>query len=80
MRDDADKPTSNMHLGAYLLWLFRYMMFCGSQEDVVSRFLIPQARMITDTTVEEMPQINWGAAVLAAMYIGLCVGCTKTST
>jgi hypothetical protein len=34
--------------------------------------------MITDTTVEEMPQINWGVAVLAVMYIGLCVRCTKT--
>jgi hypothetical protein len=33
-----------------------------------------------DATVEEMPQINWGAAVLAATYRGLCAGCTKTGT
>jgi hypothetical protein len=30
MRDDADEQTSNMHLEAYLLWLFGYVMFCGS--------------------------------------------------
>jgi hypothetical protein len=33
-----------------------------------------------DATVEEMPQINWGAAVLATTYRGLCAGCTKTGT
>jgi hypothetical protein len=27
-----------------------------------------------------MPQINWGVAVLAAMYMDLCTGCTKTGT
>ena len=80
MRDNADKPTSNRHLEAYLLWLFGYIMFCGSQGDAVSRFLIPHARRIADATVEEMPQINWGAAVLAATYRGLCTGCTKTGT
>jgi hypothetical protein len=30
MRDDADEPTSNKHLEAYLLWLLGYVMFCGS--------------------------------------------------
>jgi hypothetical protein len=30
MRDDADETTSNRHLEAYLLWLFGYVMFCGS--------------------------------------------------
>jgi hypothetical protein len=43
----------------------------------VSRFPIPHARRIVDATVEEMLQINWGAAVLAATYRGLC---TKTGT
>jgi hypothetical protein len=45
---------------------------------VVSRFLIPHTRRIADAIVEEMPQINRGAAVLAAAYKGLCTGCTKT--
>jgi hypothetical protein len=30
MRDDADEQTSNRHLEAYLLWIFGYVMFCGS--------------------------------------------------
>jgi hypothetical protein len=60
------------------LWLFDYVMFCGSQGDAVSRFLTPHVWKIADATVEEMPQINWGAAVLAATYWGLCTGCTKT--
>jgi hypothetical protein len=49
-------------------------------QGVVSKFLIPHARRIADATVEEMPQINWGAVVLAATYRGLCAGCTKTGT
>jgi hypothetical protein len=71
---------SNKHLEAYLLWLFGYVMFCGSQGGGVSRFLIPHALRIADATVEEMPQINWGAAILAATYRGLRVGCTKMGT
>jgi hypothetical protein len=58
MRDDADKQTSNRHLEAYLLWLFDYVMLCGSQGNAVSRFLIPHARRNANATVEEMPQIN----------------------
>jgi hypothetical protein len=52
------------------LWLFGYVIFCASQGDAVSRFLIPHAWRIADATVEEMPQINWSAAVLAATYRG----------
>jgi hypothetical protein len=77
MRDDADEHMSNRYLEAYLLWLFDYVMLCGSQGDVVSRFLIPHAWRVADAIVEEMPQINWGAAVLTATYKGLC---TKTGT
>jgi hypothetical protein len=58
MRDDADEPTSNKHLEVYMLWLFGYVIFCGSQGDAVLRFLIPHVRRITDATMEEMPQIN----------------------
>jgi hypothetical protein len=46
----------------------------------VSRFLTPHAWRIVDATVEEMPQINKGVAVLAATYRGLCTWCTKTGT
>jgi hypothetical protein len=31
MSEDVDEPTGNKHLEAYLLWLFGYVMFCGSQ-------------------------------------------------
>jgi hypothetical protein len=55
------------------------MMFCGSQGYAVSRFLIPHAWRIVESTVE-MPQNNWVATVLAAAYRGLCTGCTKTGT
>jgi hypothetical protein len=80
MRDNTDEQTSNRHLEAYLLWLIVYVMFCGSQGNVVLRFLIPHVRRIANAIVQEMPQINWGAAVLAATYRGLCVVCTKTGT
>jgi hypothetical protein len=36
-------------------------MLSGSQGNAVSRFLIPHTWRIVDATVEEMPQINWGA-------------------
>jgi hypothetical protein len=78
MRDDADEQTSNTHLEAYMLWLFGYVMFCGSQGDAVSRFLIPHTWRIADITVEEMPQINWGTAVSVATYRGLCIACVNT--
>jgi hypothetical protein len=48
--------------------------------DAVPRFLIPHARRIAEATVEDMPQINWGAAILAVTYRGMCTGCTKTGT
>jgi hypothetical protein len=41
------------------------------------------ARILEDVasaTVEEMPQINWGATILVATYRGLCARCTKTGT
>jgi hypothetical protein len=80
MRDDADELTSNRHLEAYMLWLFGYVMFCGSQGDAVSGFLNPHVWRIADATVEEMPQINWSAVVFVATYRGMCVGCIKTGT
>jgi hypothetical protein len=80
MRDDADDQTSNKHLEAYLLWLFGYVMFYGSQGGRGVEVPDPHAWRIADATVEEMPQINWGAVVLVATYRGLCAGCTKMGT
>ena len=79
MRADADEGTVNRHLEAYLLWLFGYVMFCGSQGDAVTRYLIPYARMIADAPLAEVPQISWGAAVLAATFRGLCMAVAKGS-
>jgi hypothetical protein len=62
---------------AYLLWLFGFVIFCSSQGDAVSKFLIPYARRITDTPLEAVPQISWGNAVLADTYRGLCTEVLK---
>jgi hypothetical protein len=32
----------------------------------------PLAQRITDAPLEQIPQISWGSAVLAATYRGLC--------
>jgi hypothetical protein len=69
-----DTPTSNQHLEAYLLWLFGYVMFCGSHGDAVSRFLIPHARRIADATVEGMP-ISTGALHFWSRRTRACVSC-----
>jgi hypothetical protein len=54
MRDDADEPMSNRQLEAYLLWLFGYVMFCGSRGCCVE-VPDPHTQRITEATVEEMP-------------------------
>ena len=64
MADDAEPETVSRFLEAYLLWLFRYVMFCGSQGDSVPKYLIPYARMIADAPLDTVPQISWGSAVL----------------
>jgi hypothetical protein len=59
-------------LEVYLLWLFGWVLFCESAGDSVSRYLLPWAQRITDAPLDQMPQINWGSAVLVATYRGLC--------
>jgi hypothetical protein len=49
------------------------VLFCESVGDSVSRYLIPWAQKITDAPLDQMPQISWGCAVLAAIYRGLCL-------
>jgi hypothetical protein len=72
MADDADDQMSDRFLEDYLLWLFRWVLFCESAGDSVSWCMIPWAQRIADAPLEQMPQISWGSAILAATYKGLC--------
>jgi hypothetical protein len=40
----------------------------------------PLAQRITDAPLEQMPQISWGSAVLAATYRGLCSAVTRPTS
>jgi hypothetical protein len=77
MADDAEDQTSDRFLEVYLLWLFGWVLFCESAGDSVSRCMIPWAQRIADAPLEQMPQISWGSAVLAATYRGLCSAVTR---
>jgi hypothetical protein len=68
MADDADDHTSDRFLEVYLLWLFGWVLFCESAGDSVSWCMIPWVQRIADAPLEQMPQISWGGAVLAATY------------
>jgi hypothetical protein len=59
-------------LEVYLLWLFGWVLFRKSAGDSVSRYLLPWAQRIAYAPLEQMLQISWGSAVLAATYRGLC--------
>jgi hypothetical protein len=72
MAEDANDPTSDKFLEVYLLWLFGWVLLCESAGDSVLRYMIPWAQRIADAPLEQMPQISWGNAVLAATYKGLC--------
>jgi hypothetical protein len=80
MVDEPDADTEARHFEAYLLWLFGYVLFCSSQGDAVPKQLIPYARAIADAPLEEVPQISFGSAVLAATYRGLCTGVHKAQS
>jgi hypothetical protein len=73
MVDEADDLTSDKFLEVYLLWLFGWVLFCESAGDSVSRYLLPWAQKVADAPLDQMPQISWGSAVLAATYRGLCL-------
>jgi hypothetical protein len=74
MADDADDQTSDRFLEVYLLWLFGWVLFWESAGDSVSWCMIPWAQRIADAPLEQMPQISWGSAVLAATYTGAVFG------
>jgi len=79
MRDDADDATIARHLEAYILWLFGWIMFCSSQGDSCPKQLVPVARAIAETRLDDVPQFSWASAMLAVTYRGLCTGVTKVS-
>jgi hypothetical protein len=80
MADDADDPTSDRFLEVYLLWLFGWVLFCESADDSVSQYLLSYAQKIADAPLEQMPQISWASAVLAATYRGLCSAVSRPVT
>jgi hypothetical protein len=80
VQDDVDDQTSDKFLEVYLLWLFGWVLFCESAGDSVSRCIIPWARRIADAPLEQMPQISWGSAVLAATCRGLCSPVTRPTS
>jgi hypothetical protein len=67
-------------LEVYLLWLFGWVLFRESAGDFVSRCMTPWAQRIADAPLEQMPQISWGSAVLAATYRGLCSVVTRPAS
>ena len=69
---DADEDSVTRSFEAYLLWLFRYIMFNNSHGAYVDRVFVHYAQEIAEADVEEMPQYSWGSAVPAATYRGLC--------
>ena len=74
---DADEYSVTRSLEAYLLWLFGHIMFNNTHGNSVDWILLPYAREIADGD-EDVPPYNWGEAVLAATYRGLCDGFRKT--
>jgi hypothetical protein len=80
MADNADDQTLDRFLEVYLLWLFGWVLFCESVGDFVSRCMILWAQRIADAPLEQMPQISWGSAVLAATYRGLCSRVTRPTS
>jgi hypothetical protein len=80
MADDADDQRSDRFLEVYMLWLFGWVLFCESAGDSVSRCMIPWAQRIVDAPLEQMPQISWGSAVLAATYRGLFSAVTRPAS
>jgi hypothetical protein len=58
MANDADDQTSDGFLEVYLLWLIRWVLFCESAGDSVSRCMTLWAQRIADSPLEQMPQIS----------------------
>nr|CCI55346.1 PH01B019A14.15 [Phyllostachys edulis] len=70
--NDATDEVVRCYLIAYLLFIFKWVMFPNTQEDMVYPSYIHLAESIVDVDDEDVPQYNWGSAVLCATYRGLC--------
>jgi hypothetical protein len=53
-------------------------MFCNTNGNVVYKVLLPYVRTITDAQEGDVPRWNWGTAVLATMFRGMCHRCKMT--
>ncbi|XP_062224535.1 protein MAINTENANCE OF MERISTEMS-like [Phragmites australis] len=65
------------HLEAYLMWLFKWVIFTETHGNTVSWSIIPYTREGADADPAEVLQYSWVSTVLAVVYRGLCDGCTK---
>lgn len=72
LSDDSDELTVARHTRAFILELFSLMMFPDSSGDVVRLCFLPFLR-----DLDNPRQMNWGAAVLAYLYRGLCMACQR---
>ena len=61
-----------MHLVAYLLQLFGWVLFPTTKGDFLNPSFIRVAESLVDAGAEPMPEYSWGSAVLCATYRGLC--------
>jgi hypothetical protein len=75
LADDAELETVDRFFEAYLLWLFRFVLFCSSQGDAVARYLIPYARRITDAPLDAVPRSVGATLFLRARTGGCARGC-----
>jgi hypothetical protein len=79
MRYDMENYHVELHLEAYLLWLFGWVMFTSGHGNTVDARMINLARFIAQGNIQNFSQWSWGLAVLVATYRGLCEACIKTS-
>ena len=62
MAENAGDGIVRRHFEAYLLWLFRWVMFLGSHGDSVDKHYIRYARELADWAVEDIQPYACGLA------------------
>jgi hypothetical protein len=77
LTEDKDDWRVLRHLGAYLLWLFVWVLFTSSRHDTIDRHFIHYAAQIAYAPLEAIPQYSWGSVVLVPTYWALCDACTR---
>ena len=60
------------------MWLLGGVLLVNRTGNTVDKVSIPYTVEIVDAEGDDVPGYNWGSAVLAATYHGLCDACTKT--